>query len=276
MVAGTSRIRNEIVGIALGLVVIGLGFVVDVTTGRDLSLSLIYLSGVALMTWMGSFRVGIVGALLGATAVLVDGLANSVNTGPAISNAVTAFALLVATTAVVDHYHARLVREAGRARFDPLTGLANRRACEERGAVELARLQRHGGSLSIAYLDFDGLKEINDVYGHAAGDAALVDLAASAQSVLRPTDLLSRVGGDEFVLLLPDTDYDDAAAVTRRIQRKLAEPNGGPPASVTVGLVTWRSAPQSIEQMFVEADALMYSAKRKRTSGDHFESLVIG
>jgi diguanylate cyclase (GGDEF)-like protein len=93
--------------------------------------------------------------------------------------------------------------------------------------------------------------------------------------VLRPTDLLSRVGGDEFVLLLPDTDYDEATSVVRRIQGRLAEADGDEPASVTAGLVTWHSAPQSIEELFVEADALMYSAKR--TGGDrHLESLIIG
>ena len=127
----------------------------------------------------------------------------------------------------------------------------------------------------MAFLDFDGLKQVNDVRGHAAGDAALIHLAKSSQAVLRPTDLLSRVGGDEFVLLLPDTDYDEATSVVRRIQGRLAEADGGEPASVTAGLVTWHSAPQSIEELFVEADALMYSAKR--TGGDrHLESLVIG
>ena len=105
--------------------------------------------------------------------------------------------------------------------------------------------------------------------------AALVRLAKSSQAVLRPTDLLSRVGGDEFVLLLPDTDYDKATSVVRRIQGRLAEADGDEAASVSAGLVTWHTAPDSIEELFVEADALMYSAKRN--GGDrHLESLVIG
>jgi diguanylate cyclase (GGDEF)-like protein len=273
--AGVSRARHEILAIALGLGLIGLGFVLDLTTGRDLSLSLVYVAGAALMTWAGSLRVGVLGAAGAAGAVLGDGLWNSVAVGTALTNAVTALVLLLATVAVVDRMHASKVREASRARFDPLTGLPNRRACEERSTVEIARLQRRGGSLSVAFLDFDGLKRINDARGHAAGDAALVHLANSAQAVLRPTDLLSRVGGDEFVLLLPDTDYDEATAVIRRIQGRLAQADGGEPASITAGLVTWHRAPQSIEQLFVEADALMYSAKRG--GGDHhLESQVIG
>lgn len=273
--AGIARVRHEPLAVAIGLVVIGVGFIVDVTTGRDLSLSLVYVGGVGLMVWAGSARVGLVGAVGASVAVLIDGLQNSVDTGTAVANAVTAFVLLLATVAVVDYMHSRMVREADRARFDPLTGLSNRRACEERCTVEIARLHRRAGSLSVAFLDFDGLKQVNDVRGHAAGDAALIHLAKSSQAVLRPTDLLSRVGGDEFVLLLPDTDYDEATTVVRRIQGRLAEADGGEPASVTAGLVTWHSAPQSIEELFVEADALMYSAKR--TGGDrHLESLVIG
>ena len=253
---------------------IGLGFVIDVATGRDLSLSIVYVAGVGLMTWTGSLRVGVLGAVAGGAAVLADGLSNSVAAGTAVTNGVTAFVLLLATAAVIDRLHAMMVREASRARFDSLTGLPNRRACEERCAVEIARLQRRSESLLVAFLDFDGLKQVNDVKGHEAGDAALVHLATSAQAVLRPTDQLSRVGGDEFVLLLPDTDFDEATAVIRRIQGRLAGADGGEPASVTAGLVTWHSPPQTIEELFVEADALMYSAKRG--GGDHLESEVIG
>jgi diguanylate cyclase (GGDEF)-like protein len=274
--AGTPRLRNEVVAITLGLSIIALGFLVDVTTGRDLSLSLVYVSGVAFMAWVGSFRVGLLGTVGAAAAVATDALTHADTVGVAISNASTAFALLLAVSAIVDRLRRALVREANQARFDPLTGLANRRACEERATLELARLHRSAGALSVAYLDFDGLKQINDNRGHAAGDAALIHLAHSAQSELRPTDLLSRIGGDEFVLLLPDTDYDDATTVIRRIQRRLAESDGGEPASITVGLVTWRSAPQNMEQLFVEADALMYNAKRNRENGVHLASQIIG
>jgi diguanylate cyclase (GGDEF)-like protein len=274
--AGTARFRNELVGIALGLCLIALGFLIDVTTGRDLSLSIVYVAGVAFMAWIGSFRVGLLGSVGATAAVLTDALVNDLGTRTAGANAATAFVLLVATSAIVDRLRKALIREANEARYDPLTGLPNRRACEERGALELARLERSGSALSVAFLDFDGLKQVNDNRGHAAGDAALIHLATSAQTLLRPTDQLSRIGGDEFVLLLPDTDYDEATAVIRRIQRRLAEADGGEPASVTVGLVTWRSAPTSVEQLFVEADALMYSAKRHRESGEHLQSQVIG
>src|SRR5437588_10041156 len=166
--------------IAVGLGVIGWGVVVDVATGRDLSLSLVYVAGVGLMVWAGSARVGLLGAVGASAAVFADGVENSVATGTALANAVEAFVLLLATVAVVDYMHARVIREAGRARFDSLTGLPNRRACEERCTIEIARLHRQPASLAVAFLDFDGLKKINDVRGHSAGDGALVRLAKSS------------------------------------------------------------------------------------------------
>jgi diguanylate cyclase (GGDEF)-like protein len=274
--AGTARFRNEVVGIALGLAVIALGGLIDVTTGRNLSLSIVYIGGVAFMAWIGSFRVGLLGGIAAAVCVLTDGFINSVGPATAVWNAVTALAILIGTALIVDRLRKTLIRETAQARFDPLTGLPNRRACDERGALELARLERLGGALSVAFLDFDGLKQVNDNRGHAAGDAALVHLATSSQKLLRPTDMLARIGGDEFVLLLPHTDYDEATTVIRRIQARLAEADAGEPASVTVGLVTWRSAPPSVEQLFVQADALMYNAKRQRDSGEHLLSQVIG
>jgi GGDEF domain-containing protein len=201
-VAGIARIRHETMAVAIGLVVIGLGFIVDVTTGRDLSLSLVYVAGVGLMVWAGSARVGVLGAVGASVGVLrrhpelgrdryrADERGGGLRTAPRHRGG--------------RRLHARQDGAGSQPRsVHPLTGLSNRRACEERCAVEIARLHRRAGSLSVAFLDFDGLKQINDVRGHAAGDAALIHLAKSAQAVLRPTDLLSRVGGDEFVLCYP-------------------------------------------------------------------------
>src|SRR6266508_5616819 len=108
---GIARIRHEGMAVAIGLVVIGLGFIVDVTTGRDLSLSLVYVAGVAFMVWAGSLRVGMLGAAGASVAVFVDGIQNSVATGTALANAVEAFVLLLATAAAVDFMHAKMVRE---------------------------------------------------------------------------------------------------------------------------------------------------------------------
>jgi diguanylate cyclase (GGDEF)-like protein len=261
------------VAVPAGFLLIGAGFVVDVTTGRDLSLSIAYVAGVGFLAWYGGRALGLLGAAGAAAAVLTDGLANSVAVAVSVWNALVALAFLVVVVLVLVRIRTALDREQSQARFDPLTGIPNRRACEERGELELGRMRRNGGSLSVAFLDLDGLKQLNDRHGHAAGDAALVRLARSAQAILRPTDLLARVGGDEFVLLLPDTDSADAVTVTRRLQHAL-DTGDDLAVPITVGLVTWHTPPQNLEDLFVEADALMYNAKRSR--GERFESQVIG
>ena len=218
---------------------------------------------------------GLLGAVGASLAVFFDGLQNSVATGYHAGERGGGIRA-APRRRHGRRLHARKDGAGGQPRTVRPVDRSLRRAGVRRALHRGVRTcHRRAGSLSVAFLDFDGLKQINDGGGHAAGDAALIHLAKSAQAVLRPTDLLSRVGGDEFVLLLPDTDYDEATAVVRRIQGRLAEADGGEPASVTAGLVTWHSPPESIDKLFVEADALMYSAKR--TGGDrHLESQVIG
>ena len=99
------------------------------------------------------------------------------------------------------------------ARTDRLTGLANRRALEEDFRRETARAARTGEPIALVAIDLNRFKDINDVYGHAAGDLALVRVAEHMRRVLRTTDVAARVGGDEFLLLLPNADAGSATAV---------------------------------------------------------------
>ena len=109
----------------------------------------------------------------------------------------------------------------GRAFTDPLTGLANHRAFQERLHAEVARAQRHERPLALALIDVDHFKSINDLAGHAAGDRVLAALGTRLRALLRSEDVLARIGGDEFALLLPETDDAEARLVLERAREEL-------------------------------------------------------
>ena len=276
MSAATSHRRLLLAGSVISYGTVFVAFLLWERPG--LGIGHFYYVAIALLALAAGPWFGAVGGLL-ATALFSLGILVNPHIPPAeIFTAATlirlvTFAAIGALVGAFSRSNRVLVeRLQVAAERDFLTNLLNARAFE--AALERRLESRRPFALVLG--DMDGLKRINDERGHAAGDAALVHLAETAQAILRPTDLLSRIGGDEFVLLLPDTDYDEATTVIRRIQSRLAESEGGAPASITVGLVTWRSAPQSLDQLFVEPDALMYNAKRQRDTGEHLASEVIG
>jgi diguanylate cyclase (GGDEF)-like protein len=138
------------------------------------------------------------------------------------------------------------------ARTDALTGTANRRCWDEEFAAELARAS---GRVSIAVLDLDGFKALNDTHGHAAGDRCLKDCAAAWSGQLRPGDLLARLGGDEFAILLPGCALGDAQAVAERVRE--ATPGIG----CSIGVAEWDGREDS-QTLHRRADRLLYAAKR--------------
>lgn len=176
-------------------------------------------------------------------------------------------AVSLASHAVVALDNARLHRIVERqALMDGLTGLANRRQCEESLADELARVDRFGGSLAIVVADLDWFKDVNDRYGHPAGDSLLRDFAALLQESLRDVDLAGRWGGEEFVLILPGTDLAGAAQVAERVRAALANRMvlvDGTPISVTASFGVAAVPPaRTAAELFAAADAALYEAKR--------------
>jgi len=107
--------------------------------------------------------------------------------------------------------------------IDQLTGVLNRRGLDEAMVREIARAQRGGVQLCVALLDIDNFKSLNDTYGHRVGDSALQHLVKVIKETIRPTDIVTRFGGEEFVILLPDTGLDQAVAIIARLQRMLTK-----------------------------------------------------
>lgn len=157
-----------------------------------------------------------------------------------------------------------LQKEKGRARIDPLTGIMNRRAFYEASRQEMARSRRYHRPLSMVFFDLNGFKQINDRYGHGLGDKILRWVGASIRKNIREGDIAARWGGDEFAVLLPETDYKGATRFVNRINKALVkiserEING---VKASFGIKTYAIAPSSVDEMVKDADSLMYEAKR--------------
>ncbi|WP_312035898.1 sensor domain-containing diguanylate cyclase [Billgrantia desiderata] len=142
---------------------------------------------------------------------------------------------------------------------DFLTGCYNRRHIETLGQREIERARRYDTSLSVLMIDLDAFKQVNDTQGHEAGDTALKRVAASLQSALRANDLLGRFGGDEFLILLPESSNDDARATAERLQQQTHELTA---ISISVGIATLRSD-DSLESLAARADQQLLAAKRE-------------
>ncbi|MBM7805321.1 diguanylate cyclase (GGDEF)-like protein [Geodermatophilus bullaregiensis] len=229
----------------------------------------------ALLAWRSATAVGIVG--LGCTLVALGVLAGHVlppaparwHVAGAVA-AVSAGAAAAAPTGFASPWVAAVVtavvlteaqvRQSGALRraatTDPLTGMANRRAWELGAGRLLAHAQRTGEPLTVAVLDLDDFKAVNDTEGHAAGDALLRALATEWHGELRRSDLLGRLGGDEFVLCLPATDTATTEDLLDRLRRASS-------AAWSAGTATARPG-EGLDELLARADAALYRAKRAR------------
>ena len=153
------------------------------------------------------------------------------------------------------------------ARVDPLTGLGNRRAFEETLGAELARVRRVPAPLSLALLDLDGLKRINDHYGHLEGDACLRQVATALQMGVRASDRAYRWAGDEFAVLFPHTTAEDAALVCERVRERTAAStytSQGEPVLVSFGVAELEDGDPL--KLVAAADAALMEYKTARPS----------
>ncbi len=166
-----------------------------------------------------------------------------------------AWVMVSATTAVVTFATSALVAGLHRqSETDPLTGVANRAGFHRLAAAALATPLPQGRSTTVVVCDIDGLKQVNDTGGHAAGDALLVEVVAAWTSVLRRGDLLARIGGDEFALLLSETDQAQARDVVRRLHAATS-------IRFSSGIASWQAG-DTVASLLARADAAMYDRKR--------------
>jgi diguanylate cyclase (GGDEF)-like protein len=147
------------------------------------------------------------------------------------------------------------------ASHDSLTNALTRRRINTACQTELARCRRHSANMALLLIDLDNFKAVNDNFGHQAGDRVLISFVCQVRNLLRQADQLGRYGGEEFLLLLPETTLTEASLVAERIRALCATPNHEPSCTVSIGVVSTHYDNETLEGLIARADVAMYRAK---------------
>jgi len=253
----------EVALLALATAIVAL---VDAVMGTWIPLRAFYLVPSAIASWRHGSREGYALCYLGiATSFVIDWLDGTLRMRPAFaySDALARLAVGIGVVVALARVRALQLKLDALAQTDELTRLANRRAFETLANREIARARRAGRPVSLAMLDLDGFKELNDARGHAEGDRVLVEVARAIAST-RTSDVAARLGGDEFALFMAENDRERAEVVIDRARaafRDAAAANGWP-VSLSVGVVTDPEAKSELAELIARADAAMYEVKR--------------
>ncbi|MDQ2631780.1 MAG: GGDEF domain-containing protein [Actinomycetota bacterium] len=151
------------------------------------------------------------------------------------------------------------------ARRDELTGVGNYRALHERLAAEVARHDRHGREFALVLIDLDGFKQVNERYGHLEGDRLLAEIGSSLRKEVRGEDSVFRQGGDEFAVIVPEVNAEEAGEVAKRLRGRVAERGFGSdemrPLTATTGFAMYPSDGRTVDELLGVADADLFAAK---------------
>ena len=251
----------------------------DYATGPNVAFSVFYMAPISVVAWAAGARAAVVAAAISALGWgTADVLAGADYSTPVIPvwNTLSRFVVFTAFALLTGSFRSLLRHEQSLARTDPTTGCANSLAFEERAGVELARLARDGRPLTLAYIDLDDFKAVNDSHGHRAGDDLLARVGRALVGSTRELDVVARIGGDEFAILLPDTDKDGADTFLKNLRGRVASAADGWPADLTfsLGAVTFVTAPAGVDEMIAAADKLMYEGKESGKNGFVHEIFV--
>lgn len=258
---------------ALGVVVIAY---VDFFTGVEVRVFPLYYAPITLVAWYGSRSGALIVAALCAAAWLSSNLLAGLrfsHVGIWVVNTIVQGVSFATVGLLISVLRAAVIRERQLSRADPLTSLRNARAFYDEASRILALCRRKGRPVTVAYIDLDNFKAVNDRLGHRAGDDLLRTVADVLRASIRPSDLSARLGGDEFSILLPEVGQREAAATLERLRSLLADAvaSSAGPVSASIGGVTFITVPEDVEEMVQKADSRMYSAKAAGKNRVHLD-----
>jgi diguanylate cyclase (GGDEF)-like protein len=263
---------QKVLTVFLCVVLVLLIGVIDYQTGYELAFSLFYLIPICLATWVSGRDMGLLLSILSACAWYVaDVLSGQIYSSPLIYlwNTGIRLGFFAVVAYLLAALHEALEQERNLSRTDHLTGAANTRAFLETIQSEINRFERYQHPFTVVYIDLDNFKAVNDRYGHLAGDKALHSIVTEIRKRLRKSDMVGRLGGDEFGLFLPETGQDASQAVVKKIRTGILESMQlrKLPVTASLGVVTCQAIPKSPEVLIKMADELMYSIKNHGKDG---------
>jgi diguanylate cyclase (GGDEF)-like protein len=259
--------RNNSFVLICGFALILLLGIIDYFTGFELSFAVFYLLPVALVAWFASKKAAIITSIASAgTWHEANQLAGAHFATALIPlwNATTRLGFFLVVALLLTRLKESMAHERELARTDFLTGAANARSFYELAQTEINRARRYGRAFSVVYFDADDFKSVNDQMGHHVGSNLLVRVVEIVKKTLRSTDVVARVGGDEFAILLPETGAKQGRLVAQTLREKLSEEmrKSGWPVTFSIGLLTCSDPPHTVDEMIKIVDGLMYEVKK--------------
>lgn len=246
--------------ISLSAIILG-----DLSTKIAISFTMLYLAPITIGAWYVRERFGQLLTLISAVVWLIDGLLYGVDLPVLLWNTGLRLTFSLLFIAVITNLRDSYRREHALARRDPLTGAFNRRAFLDLLEYELVRIRRIALPLTLAYIDLDNFKAINDLLGHSVGDELLTYMTTLMRENLRAIDRVSRLGGDEFVILMPATDVCAAEIALTRLKGVIQERMIARhwPVTLSIGAVSFYEVPTSTDHAISLADHTMYAVKQQ-------------
>ena len=250
----------------------------DYLSGFELSFSIFYLLPIAFISWYtGLYTTMLICLISAATWFLVD-----FNSGHPYSqflipywNGFVRLGLFVIMARLIMIIKIRLQIEEKLARHDSLTGLLNARAFHDIFSTFFEMAKRYNRFITIAYIDLDNFKTINDTLGHLEGDQVLIKIASVLNEQKRRTDSVARLGGDEFAVLLPETDISGATSAMNAMRERLLQviDENNWPIGISIGVACLENTVMNADQAISKADNLMYQVKKQGKNNIIFEAI---